>query len=91
MRRIPRFKKRTRVLTAIVATVAAMASIGAYAYFTSTGSGYWLGDGRIGLGVDRRPDRHDGRARSIRIRPSVPGTSRRSRTASPTRAPGTST
>ena len=39
MRRIPRFKKIS-VLTAIVATVAAMASMQvAYAYFTSTGSG----------------------------------------------------
>jgi hypothetical protein len=39
MKRVLRFKKRTWVLTAIVAVVAAMASIGAYAYFTSTGSG----------------------------------------------------
>jgi hypothetical protein len=39
MKRALRFKKRTWVLTAIVAVVAAMASIGAYAYWTNTGSG----------------------------------------------------
>jgi hypothetical protein len=39
MRRIPRFKKRTWVLAAVVAVIAAMASIGAYAYWTSTGTG----------------------------------------------------
>jgi hypothetical protein len=39
MKRIPRFTKRTWVLTAIVAAIAAMASIGAYAYWTVGGSG----------------------------------------------------
>ena len=39
MKRIPRFRKRTWVLLAVLATVAAMASVGAYAYFTATGSG----------------------------------------------------
>jgi hypothetical protein len=39
MKRVLRFKKRTWVLTAIVAAVAAMASIGAYAYWTATGTG----------------------------------------------------
>jgi hypothetical protein len=35
----PRFKKRTWVLAAIVAAVAAMASVGAYAYWTAEGTG----------------------------------------------------
>jgi len=39
MKRIPRFKKRTWVLAAVVAVIAAMASIGAYAYWTTTGAG----------------------------------------------------
>jgi hypothetical protein len=39
MRRIPRFKKRTWVLAAVVAVVAAMASVGAYAYWTNGGTG----------------------------------------------------
>jgi hypothetical protein len=39
MKRIPRFKKRTWVLAAVVAVIAAMASIGAYAYWTTSGSG----------------------------------------------------
>jgi hypothetical protein len=39
MKRIPRFKKRTWVLAAVVAVIAAMASIGAYAYWTASGSG----------------------------------------------------
>jgi hypothetical protein len=39
MKRIPRFKKRTWVLAAVVAVIAAMASVGAYAYWTTSGSG----------------------------------------------------
>jgi hypothetical protein len=39
MKRIPRFTKRTWVLVAVVAVVAAMASIGAYAYWTANGTG----------------------------------------------------
>jgi len=39
MRRISRFKKRTWVLLGVVAAVAAMASVGAYAYFSASGSG----------------------------------------------------
>ena len=39
MKRIPRFKKRTWVLAAVVAVIAAMASIGAYAYWTTSGAG----------------------------------------------------
>jgi hypothetical protein len=39
MKRIPRFKKRTWVLAAVVAVVAAMASVGAYAYWTNSGTG----------------------------------------------------
>jgi hypothetical protein len=39
MKRILRFKKRTWVVVAMVAVVAAMASIGAYAYWTANGTG----------------------------------------------------
>jgi hypothetical protein len=39
MKRITRFRKRTWVLLGVVAVIAAMASVGAYAYWTSTGSG----------------------------------------------------
>jgi hypothetical protein len=39
MKRITRFKKRTWVLLGVVAVIAAMASVGAYAYWTTTGSG----------------------------------------------------
>ena len=39
MKRILRFKKRTWVLTGVVAAIAAMASVGAYAYWTAGGSG----------------------------------------------------
>jgi hypothetical protein len=39
MKRITRFKKRTWVLLGIVAVIAAMASVGAYAYWTTGGSG----------------------------------------------------
>jgi hypothetical protein len=39
MKRIPRFKKRTWVLAGVIATVAAMASVGAYAYWTTSGGG----------------------------------------------------
>ena len=34
MKRITRFKKRTWVLLGVVAVIAAMASVGAYAYWT---------------------------------------------------------
>jgi hypothetical protein len=39
MKRITRFKKRTWVLFGVVAVIAAMASVGAYAYWTQSGSG----------------------------------------------------
>jgi len=39
MKRITRFRKRTWVLLGVVAVIAAMASVGAYAYWTTTGSG----------------------------------------------------
>ena len=39
MKRITRFRKKTWVLLGVVAVIAAMASVGAYAYFTTTGSG----------------------------------------------------
>ena len=38
MKRITRFKKRTWVLLGVVAVIAAMASVGAYAYWTTSGS-----------------------------------------------------
>jgi hypothetical protein len=44
MRRIPRFKKRTWVLAAVVAVIAAMASVGAYAYWTNSGDGTGTAD-----------------------------------------------
>lgn len=39
MKRIARFRKRTWVLLGVVAAVAAMASVGAYAYWTADGTG----------------------------------------------------
>jgi hypothetical protein len=39
MKRIRRFSKRTWVLAGVVAVIAAMASVGAYAYWTSSGDG----------------------------------------------------
>ncbi len=39
MKRITRFRKRTWVLLGVVAVIAAMASVGAYAFWTSSGSG----------------------------------------------------
>ncbi len=39
MKRIRRFSKRTWVLVGVVAVVAAMASVGAYAYWTASGTG----------------------------------------------------
>jgi hypothetical protein len=39
MKRITRFKKRTWVLLGIVSVVAAVASVGAYAFWTTSGSG----------------------------------------------------
>jgi hypothetical protein len=39
MKRITRFKKRTWILTGVVAAIAAMATVGAYAYWTQGGSG----------------------------------------------------
>ena len=39
MKRITRFKKRTWVLLGVVAVIAAMASVGAYAYWTTGGTG----------------------------------------------------
>ncbi len=39
MRRITGFKKRTYVLLGVLAVVAAMATVGAYAYWTAAGSG----------------------------------------------------
>ena len=39
MKRITRFKKRTWVLLGVVAVIAAMASVGAYAFWTSSGTG----------------------------------------------------
>ncbi len=39
MKRITRFKKRTWVLVVLGAVIAAVASMGAYAYWTSTGTG----------------------------------------------------
>jgi hypothetical protein len=39
MKRITRFKKRTWILLGVVAAIAAMASVGAYAYWTQSGSG----------------------------------------------------
>ena len=39
MKRITRFKKRTWVLLGVAAVIAAMASVGAYAYWTASGTG----------------------------------------------------
>lgn len=39
MKRITRFKKRTWILLGVVAAIAAMATVGAYAYWTTTGAG----------------------------------------------------
>ena len=39
MKRITRFRKRTWVLLGVVAVIAAMASVGAYAYWTQGGTG----------------------------------------------------
>jgi hypothetical protein len=39
MKRITRFRKRTWVLFGVIAAIAAMASVGAYAYWTTTGAG----------------------------------------------------
>jgi hypothetical protein len=39
MKRIRRFSKRTWVLAGVVAVIAAMASVGAYAYWTASGTG----------------------------------------------------
>jgi hypothetical protein len=50
MKRIRRFSKRTWVLVGVVAVIAAMASMGAYAYFTASGSG--TGTATVGTSTD---------------------------------------
>ena len=50
MRRITRFRKRTLVVLGVVAVIAAMASVGAYAYFTATGEG--SGSATVGTSTD---------------------------------------
>lgn len=50
MRRITRFRKRTFAVLGVVAVIAAMASVGAYAYFTATGEG--AGSATVGTSTD---------------------------------------
>lgn len=50
MKRITRFSKKTWVLVGVFAAVAAMASVGAYAYWTTSGSG--TGTATVGTDAD---------------------------------------
>ena len=75
MKRITRFKKRTWVLLGVVAVIAAMASVGAYAYWTSSGDG-------PGTCSDRTDQRGRSPRRATARRADAGGSARRSRTGS---------
>jgi hypothetical protein len=75
----PRFKKRTWVLVGVIAAVAAMASVGAYAYWTSSGDGTGsatTGDSQAFVVTQQAPNPSNlvpgGPAQSVHIRVNNP-------------------